>query len=270
MFAFLQRLGVPKIKVPPEHFGKVQYPFTPDLPELQEKDYWWVFVTGEDMPGHHHDWLMDPATPAYEGFTAKPDYILWRKYLRLKTVAVPMQADAIPYVSRMRINGEAMYPAARLKGCLFKIRPKHFLELDEYRTNGVAFARRRVNVLIPYSTLTDVTEQAKIYDYKKDDDGRLVKTFKELAEMPGIKLEKCIHHLQAWMYEGLPDYWRTLGDSPQFIPSNPIRSERLGKMAMPNYYHFSGKDYLIDKAKAPSIINGYVEQDNQTQARAVS
>lgn len=260
MFAFMRKLS--PVRIDPTTFKPKSLPFTPDLPELEEKDFWWMFTPDESQPGHHMDWLMDPAKSAYEAFTAAADYVLWRKYLRLKTVAVPLQADAMPYLKNMRLNGQPMYPSARLKGHLFSIRPNHFLELDEYKQNGVAFVRRRINVLIPYSTLTEI----QIENLTKSDDGKLRPTG---TYVPSIQQDRHVHRIQAWMYEGNPDFWKTLGECPQFMPSNPIKSRLLGKMSMPYYYHFTQKDYSVEKVKAPAIINGH-EQNNNQQTRSLS
>lgn len=235
MLNFLRKLTEPQIKHPTENWMASTLRYTPDLALLQEKEHWWIFICGEEMSKHHKDWLMDPEKPRYEAFTAKEDYILWRKYLGQKTVAIPLLADSIPYVKNMKLNNNCMYPAARLRGQLFKILPEHFIELDEYKENGVVFDRQRVDILIPYSSLDEDVNQKRHLKY-----------------------------LQAWMYVGKPDFWRLMGDSPLLVPSDPIRADKLGKMPMEHYYYFSTKDYSVNKVTgAPAIINGREQSENK-------
>lgn len=256
MFSFMRH----KIKVPGQEILQNVHSYTPDLVSLQEKDSWWVFVVGEDKTGHHMSWLMDPAKRSWEAFTAKPDYIMWRKYLGQKTVAVPLVADAVEYVKRMRLNGQAMFPSARIKGELFNIKPEHFLELDEYHENGVVFERKQIDVLIPYTGFLEFQELQFVL--KKDKEGKEVKEYLGTT-VPAIKTESRIEHVQAWMYVGIPEFWNGMG--PMIVPSNPTKARRIGKTPMDYYYNFSGKDYTNEKVAVPAILkNGHTDpKDNK-------
>lgn len=98
--------------------------------------------------------------------------------------------ESTEVVLRHLPSGHIMFPPepARLKGELFTVNdPKTFVNLDEYKENGVQFERKRVEIIVPTRLL--------IYSSKKP-----------LPNLSDVRLMT----ISAYMYVGVQSYWDPL------------------------------------------------------------
>lgn len=114
---------------------------TPDLYKLERSKYNLMFEYGELMDG----------LPSHGLITKFP---LWHAYT-VETFSVWKKNDSVvPQPLALKINFEDPNIAmrafkAKVRGELYKCTTADLLELDKYRSAGVQFDRRKVNIVLP-------------------------------------------------------------------------------------------------------------------------
>lgn len=179
MFEAVTNLFKPK----PAEFVFDVHKHTPDLWKLEQFAFQNIFVSDDLMTGKKHHSIIKDA--AYSGEPIHPvcytfdKFTFFKKDLGEHSFPVSLPWDYRP-TSHLR------WPVvpARVKGELYTIRPKSFIELDKLRLNGVQFHRQRVRVVLPYREVR----------------------FDKKHILPNIT-DDYILTTTAWMYVGAPKYW---------------------------------------------------------------
>jgi len=203
--------------------------YTPDMARLSRYKRQLLFVPDEMMLNHKASPLLGKfAELRAVALTAEENFVLWRKDSGIESEAVPMQGGwQEQYLRNMRMNGEPMFPYARIRGELYSVTPSRFITLDNYKRNGVEFERRRVDLVIPY----------------------------RLKLNKNTSSEQYLQPVKAWMYLGVPDFWSDFIKSPMFHPVDVIKpnNPKLGLLPMRNYYYFHRLLYNNDPIHTPYI-----------------
>lgn len=188
--------------------------YTPDIAKLEQFHVLRLFVYGDEMyQRQHHDLIREYSVPLGTAFT-EPKFHMWKKKLGKETFPIPLEAKA---------NGEPIWsrhhmPEGSIKGELYAIRPYRILDLDKHRENGVQFIRVRQCLYIPYRTVI-WTKQNGIITTSID-----------------------VKKIWAWMYLGVPDYWKDQLDGGYLF--DPVKWYKPNTGWMPEYYYFSQKEIL--------------------------
>jgi hypothetical protein len=195
--------------------------FTPDLSQLMKSQFQLLFIYDRMMRGFPDYGKVDThsvyqATAYTEGkfsmikreLGGESYPVAFDQMIRLKDweiLDIVMQ-DTVREIARLHSH----VPRPQLvKGQLHAVRPYHFLELDKLMQNGVIFQRKRVKLITPY--------RKKV--------GNIVQ--------PGdFTVEN-----SAWMYIGVPDYWRPLLTQPSQYSKVQVFQSR--KEFLDPYYYFS-------------------------------
>jgi gamma-glutamylcyclotransferase (GGCT)/AIG2-like uncharacterized protein YtfP len=180
--------------------------FTPDMWNMERRQFQLLFVYDEMMNGHRQHNLISEHSVGVATAFSQEKFILWRKNLGKESYPIPLTKR---YTS---------VPPARIKGELYAVSSPQYKELDKYKVNGVHFIRVRMNVDIPYR--------------------QLVKTRQDQGT---VLLEEKIQTIRAWMYVGVPSFWDDMIDSGYLF--SPVRSYTPNREWLGNYYYFSCKEY---------------------------
>lgn len=216
-----------KIEVPPKEWFNQGVPsFTQDVPRLETRPFWRIFVPDEMMSMHFMNNLLgEDAVYRKVAFTMDR-FSMWRKDVGKASQVIPLETKFMTM------------PFAHIRGQLWRVSTPRLFVLDSMKGNGVEFIRRRVQLAIPY---------------------HYVEVDKEGVPQTRRFMDTS---LSAWMYVGNDDVWKsrllkgskirvtngwekTVGrvvDGKMFlpvktyIPKNPLLAE--------NYYFYARTEYL--------------------------
>lgn len=119
--------------------------WTPDLPQLEGKEYHWLFVPGELQKGHPCHHLLSGFEPEW------PRFFTQGKFMCLKIVAGE-GSKLLPFDGDLKYkNPPEMLP---IRGELYKIPAAMFIPLDQYHSNGLFYYRREISVVTPWDALS--------------------------------------------------------------------------------------------------------------------
>lgn len=223
MWPFAKRIEMPS----KEWYSEGVPSYTPDVPFLETRPFWRVFVCDELMTPHFmHQQLGDDAEKRIDAFTMDK-FSLWKKDQGNASQIIPLEIR----FSRV--------PFLHIRGQLWKVSTPRLLVLDSMKENGVEFLRKRVRLAIPYHYAEINGEETT------------TRRFMDTS-------------LMAWMYIGNDDVWkprllkgtklnivngqgdttgrivdgRTFIPVRSFVPKNPLLAE--------NYYYYARTEYLIE------------------------
>ena len=222
------RFFAKKIDVPyKEWFSQGVPTYTPDVPFLETRPYWRVFVVDELMTPHFmHQQLGDDAEKRMDAFSMDK-FSMWKKDQGNASQIIPLETKF------------ANVPFLHVMGQLWKVSTPRLFVLDTMKENGVEFIRKRVRLAIPYHYAEINGEETTI------------RRFMDTS-------------LQAWMYVGNDDVWknrllkgtkinttsgwehttgrivdgRSYTPVRSYIPKNPLLAE--------NYYYYARIEYLLE------------------------
>lgn len=183
-----------QIAIPPSDWWSKDIPqYTPDLNQLERKVGHLVFICDETMKAHFRHYIIKDATDTNVRAFTYDNLTLIKKDLGKASQVIPLTT---------RYAGA---PYARIRGELYVLAPKQFIELDNYKLNGVQFQRVRVKLLIPYRKLS--------FDWWAKD--------KSMYEQAVAQTPFWDDTVEAWMYIGLKDYWdekitQYMDDTPEY------------------------------------------------------
>lgn len=213
---------------------------TPDMFLLNNKPFHLLFEYSdlqENFPKHKT--LLD-LKPLYPGFTNQK-FSLWRKNQHKETHVVAlhttMENTSIP---RIKIRGE-----------VYRVPSDKFLYLDNYRSNGVKFIRKKVSVVLPFNDASQVLP----YNDPK---------WNYIKSTPGCTPFFPIVH-SMWMYVGLSEYWKKLIEwdyaywgrtgGKDFTLCSSIVEDISNQPWLKNYYHFTKEDYDVQASRKPPALS---------------
>lgn len=168
--------------------------WSPDLYMLEQYKWQLLFVPDEVQRGFPSYDMIAESVFRGHAWTRHP-FEFWLKELGDDSYPIPME-------TKNRVEAVSRYfpPPAKIKGEVHMIRPYQFAELDKYKLNGVKFFRRRIPLLFPYTQLL----------LKDNVDERNVPLPLALRGKKGTKSPEIIYIMRAWMYIGVPEFWRPL------------------------------------------------------------
>lgn len=230
--------GAPYAKYATDMYKGQEY--TPDYSALQQYHWHLVFVYDESMLRNvKHDIIRNIGVySGWNGFT-RSKFSLWKKNLGLASPAIALREEVrrtgVYQVSNgtkitMR-HGEHVIPQFPIKGELFIMRAEGIKELDNYKTNGVAFHRERARILVPYTLETWVKD--------RDMTKKLFNTFQPHA-VSGTAVVPC------WMYVGDQMWWEDLIEDDYCSLVKSYHPAKVGP-----YYYFSPIETAPEKIAVP-------------------
>lgn len=164
--------------------------YTPDIWRLQSQFYQPLFVYDEMMRGMFaHNMIKDTSILICPAFTVD-SFSMWKKKLGKHTSAIAIQEPQFITAPPKLIRGE-----------FFAVEPQTFIDLDNYRQNGVVFRRIEVDITIPHKKRTTYKRMVDMYakqlvDMEQNGPKTLFKISKEKSYI-----------LKAWMYIGMPEFF---------------------------------------------------------------
>ena len=214
---------------------------TPDIPHLFTKWTWLLFVCDEMQRGHRNSVMLSdvfgpairlPLAPAF----TKPEFSMWKKKLGKESYPVPLQGitegpDPLKITSAKLASMKPSYkiPISQrcIRGELYVVTPERILKLDKYKENTVVFARKQVDILVPYmrTVRNEYATAEQAY---------------ACAVMP------------AWMYVGKNEYWKDHIDGGfQFSLVNTDQQQSFTSYGLYDfidnpYYNFTSDQYTDD------------------------
>jgi hypothetical protein len=194
---------------------------TPDLPLLESRAFWNIFVYGEDQPEHpRFDLIEDDAAFIAQGFT-ESKYSLWKRNLGEASWAMALDQEY------------KTYPPAekrKIKGTIMVLSSSRYLELDKDKGNTIDCLRQRVKILVPYRILKKNWPN----EYKESLMGR------SLPDRETYLSERKIAKVEAWMYIGIQDHWDHFMENGHF---SPVRHYKSRAEEIDTYYSFTQLEY---------------------------
>lgn len=117
--------------------------YTPDLPQLERQEWWWLFVCNEMQRGHHaHELVQNCHRYELDVFT-QPKYLMLQNMLGIFTHPLVFQTD-------LQYKNVDLLP---IKGELYRVSAVQFCTIDKYMLNGVSSLRRQIPVVVPFEKL---------------------------------------------------------------------------------------------------------------------
>jgi len=199
--------------------------YTPDMAFLERKAEHNLFVCDELRPGlHKHSMLKDQRNTGYQAFTQNFCMMLYHD----------LGKESYPLVFPSGLDYHNPPKLLPIKGELYKVEPRLFLELDRYRQNGVQFFREEVLIVVPLTQIwfKDRQDADNLYGEKKGFAGRT-----------GSPVQTCLFHdrgvyrVRAWMYFAMYDYWGDLLNINVLHP--PVTQHTSKEGVIKRYYSFS-------------------------------
>lgn len=176
--------------------------YTPDIAKLEEYEYQLIFACDETQIRHVKHHLIEGGEYICPGFT-QSGFNYWQP----ETPFLPV----VPLKATSTFNITGFPPNAKIKGQLLAIRPQLFIDLDNYKENGVQFQRERVKLIVPYRMvkwLHDPSVAPLDMEPYAIEQGNPYIAEGNVPSMYTTK-EKVVL-IRAWMYIGVPEYWDKL------------------------------------------------------------
>lgn len=177
---------------------------TPDIAKLEEYEYQLLFSCDETQTKQPKHNLIEDGDYICPAFT-QVSYNYWLPDTPFMP-AVPM--EAMGYGVYVMPNAP---PSAKIKGQLHKIRPYQFINLDNYKENGVQFSRKRVKLIVPFRAVKVLRDPATVPLDMEEMDILRGNPHVANGNVPSIYATKeTVVIIKAWMYIGIPEYWDKL------------------------------------------------------------
>lgn len=173
--------------------------FTPDIDILEQYEWQLIFAVDALKRDHlNYNKLGVETKQFFPAYTQK-SFMFWDGGPLMPEI--PMVSEHNGILSRI----VGMPPVAKIKGEVYAIRPRMFIDLDTMYENTVQFQRERVRLVVPYRKLV----------WLRDKD--LDPQFGVQQALGQAALTKSIMHtpettciIRAWMYIGKPAFWDKL------------------------------------------------------------
>jgi hypothetical protein len=168
--------------------------WTPDMYMLEQYQWQLLFVPDEvQRGGLQYDLIRTDSVFRGHAWTRHP-FEFWLKELGDQSYPIPMETKNTTVAPRY-------WPTpGKIMGEVHSIRPYLFRELDRHKLNGVQFFRRRVPLIFPYRQLL----------LQENKDRRNTPLPLALRGKKGAMSPEIVYIMRAWMYIGIPKYWRPL------------------------------------------------------------
>lgn len=194
---------------------------TPDYCTLQEKEFHHIFVADDMKAGFPNRHLLGPHSVRRSVAFSNDHFSFWKKNLGEKSFPVPIlnvsPKNTVQFHPWAEQRGA---PPARIKGELWLIRPRAFIDLDNHRLNTIQFYRKRIFVAVPFQD----------QEFLKERDPN---------SFSGRAITVTAEHIKgvwAWMYIGVPEYW---GDQIDDLSFDPVRiSTKIQRPWLNHYYDY--------------------------------
>lgn len=176
---------------------KEQPPCTDDVYALEQRQCQLLFVYDEMMSRHReYKERIEPYSTCVATAFTKDKFSLWKRDLKEQSFPIPLEV------------GYTGAPLAAVKGELYIIASKQLISIDNYKANGLLYARKRIKVNVPY----------RRYD--------------QWGTLQPLEYRE----LKAWMYVGL-DKWNELLDSGYTF--KPVKLYKPNDPNREKYYYFT-------------------------------
>lgn len=214
--------------------------YTPDLPELERLAWHWMFIPDEMQQDHwQHHMLKDCEKAEEVGFTQS-------QYMMLKN---DLGIFSRPLIFKDQLGYKNPPPLLPIKGELYKVPPKVFVELDKDKQNTVFFFRQQVWIVVPYTHLwmKDRTVYEKIFGKKLIRGVTLPEQGgKKVVRDGGVQQSSYItrpgvRRVMAWMYLANRDYWEDLLNLS--VSNPPVHTFKNPTGLVKEYYRFTDAEY---------------------------
>lgn len=176
---------------------------TPDISKLEEYEFQLLFACDETQIRHVKHYLIEDGSYVCPGFT-QSGFNYWQPETPFSP-CVPMKT--VGYKNPL----PGYPPIAKIKGQLHAIRPYQFINLDNYKENGVQFKRERVKFIVPYRAVKWLNDPSvaplDMEPYAIEQGNPYVAN----GNVPSIYTTKeRVVIVKAHMYIGIPEYWDKL------------------------------------------------------------
>lgn len=202
-------------------FALVQTKFTPDIATLELSLLQRVFVCDDLMlAGKNHKLIRDHSTRICRVFTRR-SYNFYQK----RTDQTPVVLPAI------QVNSRYDFSSLKIKGEVYSVESSAIPKLDTHYQNGVQYKRVRAQLLYPTSQHGQVVN--------RDERGKPLPP--ALQGYKHFLLPERVDPIEAWMYIGIPEYWKDLIDGGYFFEPARIAEPKKERPWLLKYYHFQNR-----------------------------
>lgn len=199
--------------------------FTPDIAELESRQYSFVFMPDECMMLERKHELVTPGAsgfyPFYEDCYTSEDFCFIEKRLG---------KESFPIAFKPLDNGDLpiwMNKKQRIKGELYALRGCSFKDLDKYKLNTVQCNRVKVNINIP--TVKQHRTETQSYNGLWSCEYNLSKTY--------------ITTISAYMYVGREEYWiDQLLHHDSFFNFAPVHTTEVDRIYIKKCFNYKHKE----------------------------
>lgn len=216
------------IKVPESEWFNQDVPtYTPDVPFLETRPYWRLFVVDEMMTPHFmHQQLGDDAEKRMDAFSMDK-FSMWKKDQGNASQIIPLETKF------------ARVPFLHVRGQLWKVSTPRLFVLDSLKENGVEFIRKRVRLAIPYHYSEVQGEEAVTRRFMDTSLQAWMYVANDAVWKPRLLRGTKINVTSGWeQYTGRIIDGRTYMPVNSFVPKNPLLAE--------NYYYYARTEYLLE------------------------
>lgn len=211
--------------IPPKEwfqYARMASQRTPDIAKLEEYEYQLYFACDETQVKHLKHSLIIGSELVCPAFTQSA-FNYWTPNVPFLP-AVPMKAEGYKNL----LPGYP--PIAKIKGELHLIRPQRFIELDNYKENGVQFLRERIRLIVPYR---------KVYWLKDISVPPLDADITTLEGSSIVLSTERVVTIRAHMYSGIPEYWDKLISNFDYTAVQSFQAKN--RRWCPEYYQLRSK-----------------------------
>lgn len=182
---------------------------TPDIWRIERYKTQLLFVCDEMQSNCHHHPLLCSQAKSCVAFS-DTTFSMWKKRMGKESTAIPLRLEFQSGMAQRSVSLE------HVKGEIHQIPPRHFIELDKIKQNGVQFRRVRTSFLVPHTTT-------------------------RWSKQTGTFKEKTLDRVKAWMYIGIPEYWNDQIDEGFMFKT--VQKYAARNPMIERYYCFSPKEY---------------------------
>lgn len=209
---------------------------TSDMRNLEFQLDHFLAVADETQEDHHGYGNLN--------FLEKLDYDVFTQH-PVMMLKEDLGVQSHPLIFNTTLRYQNPPPFIPVKCELFRVAPEHILKLDKYKQNGIAFERKKILLVIPYTQLWFKDRSIAQNLFGKEHSPHRSTGMSADTVSKALLKKRGVYRVWGWMYFAKPQFWENIISITDRHP--PVRTFTNPDGVVKEYYKFTDAEYNIER-----------------------